>query len=636
MEQTKSKYQKIVDIIALVIASGLCIFQLYSASFGTWSSFVLSAVHWGVIGSYIILRNPTKLKGAGPVIDWLMIAATVFICIYQIQMQERMVMSAGFYTNMDVVVGIVAILLVLEIGRRSVGKILPIICILFLGYCYFGHYVPGLLKTARFAVKRIAVFIYTSSDGLFGQTLYVSAKYIFLFILFGSILELTGAGKWFVDLAYAAVGKSRGGPAQAAVYSSMLMGTINGSGAANVVTTGTFTIPLMKKIGLKPSTAGAVEAVASSGGQIMPPVMGAAAFIMTEYIGCSYGTIALAACIPALLYFTGIFTNVHFEALKRGLLGLPKEQRPVAKQLIKDGWYMILPVIVIVALLCTGSSAMKAAIWGIISCLFIWIINIVREEKKFDAAKFAKMFVQGLADSAQSAISVAITCGCAGIIVGVVTMTGLGLKMANGLVAMAGGSLWLTMIFTMLCSIVLGMGVPTTANYIIQATISAPALVALGVPKLAAHMFVFYFGIVADITPPVALAAFAGSGIAGSNPMKTGFTATRLGIAAYIVPYMFVLNPILVLVNVNNLSTGVFVLMAIKAVVTAFIGMVGLASGSSGFFKAPCNLLERIVLIASGLLLIDPGTLTDIAGIGIILLIYFIQKAREKRTAVTG
>lgn len=232
MEQTKSKYQKIVDIIALVIASGLCIFQLYSASFGTWSSFVLSAVHWGVIGSYIILRNPTKLKGAGPVIDWLMIAATVFICIYQIQMQERMVMSAGFYTNMDVVVGIVAILLVLEIGRRSVGKILPIICILFLGYCYFGHYVPGLLKTARFAVKRIAVFIYTSSDGLFGQTLYVSAKYIFLFILFGSILELTGAGKWFVDLAYAAVGKSRGGPAQAAVYSSMLMGTINGSGAA--------------------------------------------------------------------------------------------------------------------------------------------------------------------------------------------------------------------------------------------------------------------------------------------------------------------------------------------------------------------------------------------------------------------
>lgn len=379
-----------------------------------------------------------------------------------------------------------------------------------------------------------------------------------------------------------------------------------------------------------------MEATASTGGQIMPPVMGAAAFIMTEYIGCSYGTIALAACIPALLYFTGIFTNVHFEALKRGLLGLPKEQRPVAKQLIKDGWYMILPVIVIVALLCTGSSAMKAAIWGIISCLFIWIINIVREEKKFDAAKFAKMFVQGLADSAQSAISVAITCGCAGIIVGVVTMTGLGLKMANGLVAMAGGSLWLTMIFTMLCSIVLGMGVPTTANYIIQATISAPALVALGVPKLAAHMFVFYFGIVADITPPVALAAFAGSGIAGSNPMKTGFTATRLGIAAYIVPYMFVLNPILVLVNVNNLSTGVFVLMAIKAVVTAFIGMVGLASGSSGFFKAPCNLLERIVLIASGLLLIDPGTLTDIAGIGIILLIYFIQKAREKRTAVTG
>lgn len=296
---------------------------------------------------------------------------------------------------------------------------------------------------------------------------------------------------------------------------------------------------------------------------------------------------------------------------------------------------MILPIIVIVVLLCTGSSAMKAAIWGIVACLLVWIINIVRAEKKFDAPKFGGMFIQGLAESAQSAISVAVTCGCAGIIVGVVTMTGLGLKMANGLVALAGGSLWLTMIFTMLCSIVLGMGVPTTANYIIQATISAPALVALGVPKLAAHMFVFYFGIVADITPPVALAAFAGSGIAGSNPMKTGFTATRLGIAAYIVPYMFVLNPILVLVNVDNLSTGLFILMAIKAIVTAFVGMVGLASGSTGFFKTNCKLWERILLIAGGLLLIDPGTITDLAGIGIIAAIYLLQRARAKTPAAT-
>lgn len=427
-----------------------------------------------------------------------------------------------------------------------------------------------------------------------------------------------------------------GGPAKAAVVASALQGTISGSSVANVVSTGSVTIPLMKKTGYPPYFAGAVEAAASTGGQIMPPVMGAAAFIMTEYIGCSYGTIALAACIPALLYFTGIFTNVHFEALKRGLLGLPKEQRPVVKQLLKDGWYMIFPVIVIIVLLVGGSTAMKAAMWGILSCLLIWVVNITREEKRFDVMQFLRMFIKGLEESARSAISVAVTCGCAGIIVGSVTLTGLGLKMANGLVSLAGNSLILTMVFTMLCSLVLGMGVPTTANYIIQATISAPALIALGVPKIAAHMFVFYFGIVADITPPVALAAFAGAGIAGSSPMKTGFTATRLGIAAYIVPYMFVLNPILVLVNVDNLSAPLFLMMAIKAIVTALIGMIGLASGSTGFFKTSCQIWERVLLIVGGLMLIDPGTLTDIAGIGIILLIYFIQKAREKRTAVTG
>ena len=389
MEQTKSKYQKIVDIIALVIASGLCIFQLYSASFGTWSSFVLSAVHWGVIGSYIILRNPTKLKGAGPVIDWLMIAATVFICIYQIQMQERMVMSAGFYTNMDVVVGIVAILLVLEIGRRSVGKILPIICILFLGYCYFGHYVPGLLKTARFAVKRIAVFIYTSSDGLFGQTLYVSAKYIFLFILFGSILELTGAGKWFVDLAYAAVGKSRGGPAQAAVYSSMLMGTINGSGAANVVTTGTFTIPLMKKIGLKPSTAGAVEAVASSGGQIMPPVMGAVAFLMAEMTGIEYSSIALAALVPALLYYATLSISVYFIARRDNIAAADPDEIQPLWQVFKTGWPYAIPLVVLVALIVLGFSVQMSAFYS------IWVtlaVGFIMNRKEMTVRNILKAF----------------------------------------------------------------------------------------------------------------------------------------------------------------------------------------------------------------------------------------------------
>ena len=621
MEQTKSKYQKIVDIIALVIASGLCIFQLYSASFGTWSSFVLSAVHWGVIGSYIILRNPTKLKGAGPVIDWLMIAATVFICIYQIQMQERMVMSAGFYTNMDVVVGIVAILLVLEIGRRSVGKILPIICILFLGYCYFGHYVPGLLKTARFAVKRIAVFIYTSSDGLFGQTLYVSAKYIFLFILFGSILELTGAGKWFVDLAYAAVGKSRGGPAQAAVYSSMLMGTINGSGAANVVTTGTFTIPLMKKIGLKPSTAGAVEAVASSGGQIMPPIMGAAAFLMAEMVGVQYGEIAMRAIFPALLYFTGIFITVHLEAKRLGLKGIPKDELPKFGPLFVRQGYLLIPLVALVAMVMMGYTMSRAAI---IATALAILVSMPNKETRMNPTRF----INALEAGGKNTLSVAVACGVAGIIAGVVTMTGLGQLLISAIVGVAGDRVIVALFLTMLTCIVLGMGVPTTANYIIMATTCAPILVnGMGINKIAANMFVFYFGIVADITPPVALAAYAGSAIAKSNPMKTALNASRLAIAAFIVPYIFAFNPAMLFID-----TGV--LGVVTIIVTSLIGLFGVAAGLEGYMFANLNVIERLLSIIGGLCLIIPGTVTDLVGIVLVGISAALQIMKKKKAAV--
>ena len=303
----------------------------------------------------------------------------------------------------------------------------------------------------------------------------------------------------------------------------------------------------------------------------------------------------------------------------------------MVKDLLKRGWYMVLPIVVIIALLVQGRSPTMAATWGIGACIIVWIIEIIREEHKFDVARFLKMFLKCLEDSARSAISVAVACGCAGIIVGVVTMTSLGLKMAGGIVALAGGSLLLTMVFTMLCSIVLGMGVPTTANYIIQATISAPALVALNVPALAAHLFVFYFGIVADITPPVALAAFAGSGIAGSNPMKTGFNATRLGIAAYLVPYMLVFNPVLVLVNVNNDPTWLFVLLVLKAIITAIIGMMGIATGFTGYFRTHCTWWERVMLIGSGLLLVDAGGVTDILGIALFLGVYLTQYLRSRK-----
>ena len=639
----EAAYRRLIGFpakLVFCICVAWSVFQLYTGLFGTFPSTLQRAPHLASAMTLVYLLYPmkgksTKLTSHIPIYDYILALASVGVGLYHVVFYDDLLLRAGSFTTLDIVVSCIAVALLLEAARRVAGLVVVGISSVFLLYALFGHLIPRTLFLfhAKFTFKRVFCTEWLGTEGILGSPIYVSSTFIFLFMVFATFLRASGVGDWMTGIATATCGGSIGGPAKAAVVASALQGTVSGSSVANVVSTGSITIPLMKKTGYPPHFAGAVEATASTGGQIMPPVMGAAAFIMTEYIGCTYGTIALAACIPALLYFTGIFTNVHFEALKRGLLGLPKDQRPVAKQLIKEGWYMVLPVVVIVALLCTGSSAMKAAIWGIFACLIVWIINIIRAEKKFDVQKFAKMFIQGLADSAQSAISVAVTCGCAGIIVGSVTMTGLGLKMANGLVTLAGGSLLLTMIFTMFCSILLGMGVPTTANYIIQATISAPALVALGVPKLAAHLFVFYFGIVADITPPVALAAFAGSGIAGSNPIKTGFTATRLGIAAYIVPYMFVLNPILVLVNVNDLSTGLFILMAVKSVITAVFGMVGIASGSSGFLKAPCYLWERILLIGGGLLLIDPGNVSDLAGIAIIAVIYLLQRGRSKKVA---
>ncbi len=611
--------------------------QLYTGLFGTFPSTLQRAPHLAAAMTLVYLLYPMFGKPGKriPWYDYVLAIACIGCGSYHVIFYEELLLRAGSFTNLDIAVSCLAIVLLLEAARRVAGPIVMGLGTLFLLYGFFGHLIPRsiFLFHAKFTFKRVVCTEWLGTEGILGSPIYVSSTFIFLFLVFATFLKASGVGDWMTGLAMGACGGSVGGPAKAAVIASALQGTVSGSSVANTVSTGSITIPLMKKTGYKPEFAAAVEATASTGGQIMPPIMGAAAFIMTEYIGCSYGTIALAACVPALLYFTGIFTNVHFEALKHGLTGIPKDQRPVVKELIKRGWYMILPIVVIVVLLVTGSSAMKAAIWGIVACLVVWIIEIIRETHKFDAIQFLKMFIVGLEQSARSAISVAVTCGCAGIIVGVVTMTGLGLKMANGIVALAGGSLYLTMILTMLCSILLGMGVPTTANYIIQATISAPALVALGVPALAAHLFVFYFGIVADITPPVALAAFAGSGIAGSDPMKTGFTATRLGIAAYLIPYMFVMNPVLVLVNTGDWATPVFVALVIKAIITAIIGMMGIATGFTGYFRTTCSWWERIVLIVSGLLLVDAGTVTDIAGIGLFLVVYVVQRMRTRKPA---
>ena len=642
----ESAYRRLTGIPGKLVfwfAVAWSVFQLYTGLFGTFPSTLQRAPHLAAALTLVYLLYPVK-RGKSieatshiPWYDYILAAASVFVGSYHIIFYDDLLLRAGSFTQLDVIVSVIAILLLLEAARRVAGMVVVTIGVVFLLYAFFGQNFPraSFLFHAPFTFKRVVCTEWLSTEGILGTPIYVSSTFIFLFLVFATFLKKSGVGDWMTNLATAAVGGQIGGPAKTAVIASALQGTVSGSSVANVVSTGSITIPLMIETGYDRNFAGAVEAAASTGGQIMPPIMGAAAFIMTEYVGVPYGTVAMAAVIPAILYFSGIFLNVHYEALKNGLLGLPKEKRPDAMKLFKQGWYMIIPVVLIFALLIGGSSAMKAAIYGIIGCIIVWIINILREEKRFDIIKFVKMFIESLDESARSAITVAVTCGTAGIIVGVVTMTGLGLKMADGLIQLAGGSLLLTMVFTMLSSIVLGMGVPTTANYIIQATISAPALVALGVPPIAAHMFVFYFGIVADITPPVALAAFAGAGISGGDPMKTGFNATRLGIAAYIAPYMLVYNPILVLVNVEGYSTGIFVLMVLKSTFTAVVGMGGLATGFTGYLKTNCKLWERIILIVGGLLLVDPGTVTDITGAALMVAVYLAQRRRIGKAAIS-
>ena len=620
--------------IVFVFAVCWSLFQLYTGIFGTFPNTMQRAPHIAAAISLVFLLYPMYGKPGKkiPFYDYMLALLSLACAGYHIVFFEELLLRAGMYNTTDIVVSTMAIVLVLEAARRIAGPIIAGLAVLFLLYALYGHHLPGFLHHSRLSFKRVVCFEYLGTEGILGSPAYVSSTFIYLFLVFAVFLKKSGVGDWMTNLALAACGGSIGGPAKAAVIASALQGTISGSSVANVVSTGSITIPLMKKTGYRPEFAGAVEAAASTGGQIMPPIMGAAAFIMAEYIGCSYGTVALAAAIPAFLYFAGIFTNVHFEAIKSGLRGIPKEQRPIIKELWKRGWYMLTPVVVIVWLLMSGRSAMRAGLFGIIACILIWIIEIVRNEGKFDVVKFLKEFTVGLRDSAISAIAVATTCGCVGIIVGSVTMTGLGLKMAGGIVALAGGSLLLTMIFTMICSIILGMGVPTTANYIIQATISAPAMVALGVPPIAAHLFVFYYGIVSDITPPVCLAAFAGAGVAGANTMATGMNAVRLGVAAYIVPYMFVYNPVLVLINTGDWSLPVFVIHILQALATALIGMIGLATGFTGYFRIMCKTWERVALFVGGLMMVVPESISDIIGFLVIVSIWMLQTARMKRT----
>ncbi len=585
------------------VAVSFSLFHLYTGIFGVLAAQLQRSIHLTFAFALVYLLYPATNKGSdkiGP-IDFLITAVAVYIGLYMPLNYDHLMVSAGMYTTKDLVAAGIGILLTLEAARRVVG--LPILCIAltFLSYCYFGDYFPGFFSHRGYSIERILSHMYFTTEGIMGIPLGVSSTFIFLFLLFGAFLERTGIAKLFIDLANAIAGWASGGPAKVAVITSALEGTVSGSSVANTVGSGSFTIPMMKKLGYKPEFAAAVEASASTGGQIMPPIMGAAAFLMAEFIGMPYIEIAKAATIPAFLYFLGILIEVHLEAKKTGLRGMSRSELPNLWHVLRERGYLIIPLVAIIYVLTEGSTPIRAALVGLGLSV---VAGAIRKETRMNITEF----FQALEAGARGAVGVAIACATAGIIVGSVTLTGVGLKMANGLVSVAGGNLLLTLFFTMIASLILGMGAPTTANYVITSTIAAPALLLLGVPALAAHMFVFYFGIVADITPPVALAAYAGSGIARSDPFMTGVTATKLAIGAFIIPYIFVFNPQMLLINATPGGIAL-------NVTTATLGMFGVGAAMIGYAMGNLSMLLRIWFAIGGLLLIDPGLLTDLVGV---------------------
>jgi TRAP transporter 4TM/12TM fusion protein len=603
--------------IVRVVALGMAVFQIYTAQFGLYSAIVQRSIHLAFACVLVFLLFPLiKPKGKtapAPVtriIDWGLLTLCGWTLIHVAFSYKTLAMRGGAATDADLWLGALLILLVMECTRRLMGWALPIITAVGLLYTYFGDSIPGTWGHPPIDMEQLVSYQYLTTEGLFGIPLGVSASFIFIFIMFGSFLVKSGTGEFFINFANAVAGHMRGGPAKVAVVSSAFFGTISGSAVANVVSTGSYTIPLMKKIGYRPVFAGAVESVASTGGQFMPPVMGAGAFIMADMLGISYLEVCKAAIIPSLLYFFALFWMVHMEALKRGLRGLTREELPKLGLVLKAEGHLILPAIILVIFLTLGYSPMKCGLWAIIA---VWIVSCFRKTSRMGW----KAILEAMAKGATGCLEVALACACAGIVIGCVTQTGLGLKFSGLVIEAAGGNLILSLIFVMLASLVLGMGLTTSAAYILTVILGGPVLVELGIHPLAAHMFVFYYACLSCITPPVALAAFAGSAIAGSKPFATGFEAMRLAAIAYISPFFFVFSPVLIWKG----APGDIVMASL----TATLGTVALGSGMMGYLLDRLSIPFRILLGVAGLGLIKPGIYTDIFGAVVLGCIFFYQ-----------
>lgn len=603
--------------VTWVIAIFMSIYHLYAGAFGAPEAMMHRSIHLIFTLVMIFLvgmtsrGKQTRLK-IGLDLFLLLLALSslgyVFLNYEYIVTRYPYVHPVSFW---DFLMGVILTLILLEASRRMLGWALPLTAIGFLLYAIFGNYLPGLLRHTGFSLDTIIDQLYLTTEGIFGIPMGVSATYVILFVIFGAFLEQSGTGQFFMDFATSLVGGAKGGPGKISCVSSSLFGTISGSAVANVMVDGWLTIPLMKRTGFRHEFAAAVEATASTGGQIMPPVMGAAAFVMAEYTGISYISICKHALIPALLYYVALFMAIHFEASRTGLMGVPKEERPKLRAVMLSKGHLFVPLIVIIYFMLVGYTPMYACIFAILSVV---LIAQARSETRMGVLKI----LGALEFGAKNMLPVAAACACAGIVVGVINLTGLGLKFTSLILFIAGDSLAPALIFTMVAGIILGMGLPTTAAYIVQAALLIPALIKLGVPVIAAHLFVFYFAIISAITPPVAMAVYAAAGISGSNIWKTGLAAMKAGATGFIVPFMFVYGPSLLLIGSPT--------SIITTIVSATIGVILLSAGLMGWLLKEATLLERAMLVAGAICLIKPGLWTDLVGLGLLMAVILIQK----------
>ena len=607
----------VFKIIFTVIAVVGALFHLFVLNFYPIDPWIFRSVHlaFGAVLALMLFKGRKNGSNKISIIDWALILSIIAVTSYIYMNLSTLLFRFGVMpTKLDAYVALLGLLIVFEITRRTSGWTLPILASIFVAYAFLGPYLPGILNHRGYTWERFVTYIF-GLDGVFGVTLDVSSKYILLFIIFGAFLQMSGVGRYFIDFSFSLAGGMRGGPAKVSVISSGLMGMMNGTSAGNAVATGSLTIPLMRRVGYTGRFAAATEATASAGGQIMIPIMGAGAFIMAELTGIRYSEIIIAATIPALLYFLSVYFMVDFQAIKNGMKGIPRKELPPLKGILKQA-YLFIPIILLIGSLLSGYSVIRSGTVSILACLFIsWLTP--------DNKMGPKQVIEALVLGMKNTIQLLAVCATAGVIVGVIALTGVGQRFSSMLLGVADTNILLALIFAMLISIILGMGMPTTAAYAVAASVVAPGLISIGIPLLTAHMFVFYFAVMSAITPPVALAAYAAAGVAGTDPFKTGITAFKLGIAAFIVPFMFYYSPQLMMEG-SGLNIA-------WSFVTASVGIYLLAACVQGWFaKKSTGIIVRILLVAGSLCLINAGLIMDTIAVGIVVTAILYQKFIQK------